>query len=1367
MLVDYLEALSKLRIRVVDDFNKYENAISLESDPHKTDDATNAGIYLEVSRPRGPILAQDNLFTTHDAGDAEQQKKEIYKRLFQIHQEQLKNSEEYELVLGVGLLQYREPNGNKFIRRHLVVSNAELSFDDHTGKFTVSEHESGANFRFEEEICNQIGINTKDYPEDGPWIGGIKGVLLAIANAIGANGEYREAYVPNIPPVTENPVILYAPTLIFRKRSTTRIIEILKKIRGRMAQNENSELFSLISGDGKPSGNPTDNANDNHAEGVEVFFPKPSNAEQYEIVAKMQRSKGVIVQGPPGTGKSHTVANLICHLLACGKKILVTAETQKALQVLDNLLPEDLRPLCVSMLGNGAEEKKSLERSVNNILNKDTPKPQEINKLTNKLSNLRSEKVKLENRLRAIRESETLPQTIAEGRYNGKAAEIAQTLERESAEYGWFPDPVPLDGSCPFSVKELQHVILALIHFTSEKRAELALKVPDNLPSSDDFAQWVVEEKDSEKREAEERERANEELVRILLCNPDAIENLANHLETFGRAHENLPVDQPWMRDAAREIATGSHSLWNDVSNKTEGIISSIQGRVEDAENTPVDIPEDKDIRSLYHDAQKLMEHIEEKGGLGWWPFQPSVVKERAYLLKSARIDGHRCKNLDDFTRLRDALQVRVELKKAQELWANKLAFAQLTYSQQLLILKSALESLKIILKIKKNIELCRDALNNFPGIPSPDWNTDVGELAASCRFAVAHSKKQEFVRKFLEIGSSVAQTIATGNAPLKTRSLKNAINNRDPVAYRDCEAFFCNFERDRQRLLKFDHYYSELEARFPILAHDMKNTCDAPIWEARITDIDKAWHWKQARSWIDDYVRKEDAQEIASDLKQTEEEIGKTISSLAACHAWRFCMERLDGTTKQNMIAWQNEMKKLGKGTGKYAARHRKNAQNYLNKCRDAVPAYVMPLYRVWDTVDPKPEIFDVIIVDEASQCSFDAIPLFYLAKQILIVGDDKQISPEDIGLQGNVIAGLLEQHLADHPFMSAFDLETSLFDHGNRLFGAHGNRVALREHFRCMPEIIRFSNENFYQDTPMIPLRQYNSDRLPPLLHHYVEGGSATGTDSNIINAREAETLVEKIAECCENEAYKEKTMGVIVLQGTAQARTIENLLLQRLGTEKIEKRRLICGNARSFQGDERDVMFLSLVVAGNKNFTSLTMGRYKKIFNVAASRARDQMMLFHSVRLGDLGANCLRRKLLEFFMNTAPRQIAGIPLNTLEKSAKDRRQIPQPFESWFEVDVALEICRKGYRVIPQYAVAGRRIDLVIEGGMARLAVECDGDQWHGPEQYNADMDRERQLERCGWTFFRVRASAFYADRQGALKDLWLMLAERGIFP
>ncbi len=485
---------------------------------------------------------------------------------------------------------------------------------------------------------------------------------------------------------------------------------------------------------------------------------------------------------------------------------------------------------------------------------------------------------------------------------------------------------------------------------------------------------------------------------------------------------------------------------------------------------------------------------------------------------------------------------------------------------------------------------------------------------------------------------------------------------------------------------------------------------------------------------------------------------------------AWTFCFTRLQEEHRRHLVGWQQAIKRIGKGTGKSAPRHRRDAQQHLNKCREAIPAWVMPLHRLWDTVDPSPGMFDAIIVDEASQCGPDSLPLMYLGKKLLVVGDDQQISPEAVGIDDNSRRQLIQEHLHDFEHADSFDMESSLFAHGCRRFG---NRIVLREHFRCMPEIIRFSNDLCYHDTPLIPLRQYPPDRLEPLTIIHVPSGYREGDGARAMNRPEAEALVKRVIQCCQDERYNEKTMGVITLQGTAQAQIIESMLVKELGAEEMEKRRLICGTPSHFQGDEREIIFLSMVAAPNERIGPLTTESYKRRFNVAASRAKDQMWLFHTATRNDLIDACLRKQLLEFFNNPESQitQALGEEAEQLREKARfANRGIekpPNPYDSWFEVDVCLAIAARGYRIVPQYPIAGKHIDLVVEGNKSQLAVECDGDHWHGADKHQEDMERQRKLERAGWRFYRIRGSSFNANPEAAMESLWTLLRELEIFP
>ncbi|HLH29379.1 MAG TPA: hypothetical protein VKW77_10705, partial [Acidimicrobiales bacterium] len=116
-------------------------------------------------------------------------------------------------------------------------------------------------------------------------------------------------------------------------------------------------------------------------------------------------------------------------------------------------------------------------------------------------------------------------------------------------------------------------------------------------------------------------------------------------------------------------------------------------------------------------------------------------------------------------------------------------------------------------------------------------------------------------------------------------------------------------------------------------------------------------------------------------------------------------------------------------------------------------------------------------------------------------------------------------------------------------------------------------------------------------------------------------------------------------------------------------------------------------------------------------------------------------------------------------LEREPEDRPSVP--FENWFQVDVFLRIVDAGYRVIPQYEIGGYRVDLLVEGLRGRLAVECEGDDWAGVEQFEEAALRQRQLERCGLPFCRIRGSAFYRDPDLAMEELWADLREHRIYP
>ena len=311
------------------------------------------------------------------------------------------------------------------------------------------------------------------------------------------------------------------------------------------------------------------------------------------------------------------------------------------------------------------------------------------------------------------------------------------------------------------------------------------------------------------------------------------------------------------------------------------------------------------------------------------------------------------------------------------------------------------------------------------------------------------------------------------------------------------------------------------------------------------------------------------------------------------------------------------------------------------------------------------------------------------------------------------------------------------------------------LREHFRCVAPIIEFSKREFY-DHEIRPLRiPKGSERLdPPLIDVFVRGGSRSGK-SNKVNEAEARAIVDEMKALVGNARYDGRSMGVVSLLGIEQAHRIFELIREEIPPEEVVARKITVGDARTFQGKERDIMFLSMVATPDEN-TAATAQMFEQRFNVAASRAKDRMYLFRSVEVSDLSKVDLKARLIEHFR--APFHQDPVRVASLRELC----------ESDFERDMYDALTQRNYRVQPQVQVGGYRIDVVVNGDEdRRLAIECDGDKYHGPEQWSHDMARQRILERAGWTFWRCFGASFFRNREATIDDLVSTMTKMGIEP
>ena len=1313
--------------------------------------------------------------------------KPVYQKLFAAQRQLQVRDDAYDLYIGVGLLDSRTDDAKR-LHRHLFAFPAELVLDEKSGALTAAPSADFVTLKVELDFLPptdrarlqpQLEKMPGRFGELGPALHdrpAVGDLLTQLVQSLDGSSEYIDELSPQDAPPGRMRAS-FAPALILRPKNTRSLDELLARIQAdasgtdpKVAVEDMPVAWRRMMEDARVWGGEVGRAGSETSDQASgsIYFPLPSNEEQSRIVRFACGSAGVVVQGPPGTGKSHTIANLISHYLATGQRVLVTAQTAQALEVLRDKMPSDLQQLCVSLLSNTRTSDKELQRSVNGIL----ARLQEFDPVSyeNRISRLEKEitegEIRLQGLEQTLRESRAAETEVLDPLfgYHGTRAQIARRLRDERTPFAWIQDdPIPHQTPCPAFASGW--IGLADYHrrLDAQLRARLSRQLV-TLPFAGEDAIGLVE-RISRAKAAALSTAPNPRVPNLpASLSSDVLRNAESWLVKLQNVELEVADDLSWAADLRATLLNGNLVTWRTLSEEAkettiklndEVVLSIVE--VDVSGHSATDARRDLSRLSAYYAA----------GGKRriFLVIKPQVIKQTEWVEQDVRIQGGAVCNAYEVGRALGALEGRACLDAAWAVWSRWPALPANSPRQQAAVLRhrrKLLDDLLCLADEGKTIpEEIRSWLNQtlLTRIETVDQLIAVRRQLTELALREIRTERDELVRQ-------LRQAIANRDVvPAATQLLDGLVEeDGDGVAA-------ALHSLDEERAIRELHQrYEEFISSVRNVARKLANSIvlgeGTEDWGARFADFEPAWQHRCAQSWLDlilSIEKVEATHRAARDQKLVLQEI---LSQLTAERAWLRSLERIDDLRRASLIAWAKAVSNIP-ATGLSVFRKRAVAQGFLRRCLDAIPAWVVSVGRLYETVEAKPGLFDVAIVDEASQCWLDSLVLFYLAKQVIIVGDDKQISPTVVGVADGQIDQLTSAYLQDFEFRGSFTIDSSLFDHAQRYLSA---AVPLREHFRCVPEIIRFSNELCYAGNPLIPLRQVGKNRLEPLKITYLANGLRHGD----VNDAEANAIVEAIAKCHEDPAYEETDFGVMCLQGDAQAARVENLLVERLGPAVFSQRNLRCGNPYAFQGDERDVMFLSMVVAPNTNHATLSTLMYQQRFNVAMSRARDQAWLFHSVQESDLGPNCLRRRVLEFFKQPPDLSIHGssvdIPTLQLVSKRADRmaERPPRPFDSWFEVDVALALVMLGYTLSAQVAVAKKWIDLVVEGDDGvRLAVECDGETWHGPEQYELDIFRQRQLERAGWRFVRVRESLFYSDEVKAIGEVVAACEELDIGP
>lgn len=1125
----------------------------------------------------------------------------------------------------------------------------------------------------------------------------------------------------------------------------------------------------------------------------ELYFPKPYNDEQVSVVERLAHSDGVVVQGPPGTGKTHTIANVISHYLALGKRVLVTSKSEPALAVLRNHIPEGIRDLTVSLLTSERDGMKQFEGAISRISDQLTRIDPES--LAAEIDTIMLRVDEIHENLGAvdaeIERWASLHMTAVD--FLG-AKEMPEALARfvttKAPQHAWFPDAIaweaPQDSIETIDESVVHQARIARSRLGTHLADMVAPHIPTSaLPDSASVlalhanlirlrqATLLLNSKrapalaDSSERTIERAEALSEALARGI-----------QHLRTDWMAAlwaQNLR--KIWRRRLVDETCDRDVKMIEDLMHAIERLAKQRQA----FGAQPIKIP------TLTAKTYPLFTQAVESLSEGKNPFTLLAFAMRAAkpLAMAVTVSGETPATSQQWQHVLNYLLHVREVRKAGARWNALAAEFGMPKLDNLEDLKTLAELRNKALAIRRLVHSFDDVITGLAVgvLENPRDDGKVEEIAPQIvemdvsnleklRGMIAGRLEEVRLSAMTSQASGLSMLVEQAAAPLReaAEAFLRDVLGQSTVA--DSEV-----PRRWSEVLSVASQMSDLHAAYRALQSLAQAFAQAGAaeWSRRLLaqgfdsaqdpllppDWREALHWSRAR----EYVKKIDGREALRALQdrrvQGERELAKAYSQLIESRTWLGVYENATPAVRSALNAYMNAIRMIGKGTGVRAVRYRREARSAMERAYLAVPCWIMPHWRVSESLPAEIGSFDLVVLDEASQSDLWALPSILRGKKIMVVGDDRQVSPDGIGLDEERVQELSDNFLAQQVFGSEMTPEKSIYDLARVVFA--DSHVMLREHFRCVQPIIDFSNQEFYNGE-VRPLRlPRDGERLdPPLVDIFVREG--TRDPGSKINRPEARAIVDEIKSVCADPALAGKSIGVVSLLGSDQSALIDQMVREEIDARDIVARNIECGDARNFQGKERDIMMLSMVVTPGR-VQSATRREFQQRFNVAASRARDRMMLFRSVALSDLNPEDLRAKLITHFSAFASQAVDE------RESGKDTAALRKRAQTDFERSVFDALVARGYKVTPQVQIGAYHIDLVIEGTGAqsdrRLAVECDADRIQSADRWHADMKRQRVLERAGWTFWRCFAATWTLRPKHCMQELCDALSKAGIAP
>jgi len=454
-----------------------------------------------------------------------------------------------------------------------------------------------------------------------------------------------------------------------------------------------------------------------------------------------------------------------------------------------------------------------------------------------------------------------------------------------------------------------------------------------------------------------------------------------------------------------------------------------------------------------------------------------------------------------------------------------------------------------------------------------------------------------------------------------------------------------------------------------------------------------------------------------------------------------RLLKHRFQARLYRALRSHRDHLQALVKSLG---ARNSTQQENYLqqidfSKLLKALPIWMVNATDISRVLPLDCERFDLVIIDEATQCDIaSSLPLLQRAKRAIIFGDPKQL--RHISFLSTEQQELLRQRheLPESMGEQLNYRERSLLDLLSEEMKDQEQVHFLNEHFRSLPPIIGFSNHNYYQERLkiMTEIPNYHTQGVQKLIQ--VDGK----LKEEGFNGEEVEAVLNKLREIITSQSnrYPARCSSVGVLSPyREQVNKLQLAIDWEFSVEALERHRLRVGAPHAFQGEERDIMLISLAVDGDTSPATLQYLNRLDVFNVSITRARVEQYVYVSIHPGDLRSDTWLARYLYYLTEELPQ----------------KKETPEQSRNAFVEEVVQGLQNIGLRdIYTHYPLGGIEIDVLVVNGQQATAIDLVG--YPGRTEDLLTMDRWEMLDRMGLRSFVLPYDQWFFHRNATLDSL-----------